>query len=131
MTNIDLQESCWTVAQKPRPNGYIQINIKGKMVRLHRLMYETFINDIPKGLVIDHLCKEPSCCNPKHLEAVTQAENIRRGDAGLYQKIKTHCPKGHEYTCKNTGYYKNSRTCKVCKKNRDFERNQNKRLTLS
>src|SRR3546814_8231358 len=30
-------------------------------------------------LVIDHLCRNRACCNPAHMEAVTRAENLRRG----------------------------------------------------
>jgi hypothetical protein len=29
--------------------------------------------------VIDHLCENKLCINPKHLEAVTQQVNIQRG----------------------------------------------------
>lgn len=38
---------------------------------------------IPDGLQLDHLCRNPSCVNPAHLEIVTGAENIRRGKAKL------------------------------------------------
>ena len=123
-----MNEACWTVPQKLTAQGYVRVDIKGKRILLHRLTYETFIGKIPEGLVIDHLCKEPSCCNPKHLEAVTQAENIRRGDTGLYQKIKTHCPKGHEYNKENTFYRKNGRQCKVCRRIKCREYMRNKRL---
>ncbi len=36
--------------------------------------------EIPSGLVPDHLCRRPLCVNVEHLELVTVAENIRRGD---------------------------------------------------
>jgi hypothetical protein len=45
----------------------------------HRWMYEQKIGPIPKGLVIDHLCRNTRCVNPDHLEPVTRGENTRRG----------------------------------------------------
>jgi hypothetical protein len=29
-------------------------------------------------MVLDHLCCNKACCNPAHLEAVSQSENVRR-----------------------------------------------------
>jgi hypothetical protein len=34
---------------------------------------------VPAGHQLDHLCKKRACVNPDHLEAVPQAENLRRG----------------------------------------------------
>lgn len=36
---------------------------------------------IPDDSELDHLCKVPACVRPDHLEAVTHAENMRRGDS--------------------------------------------------
>lgn len=44
----------------------------------HRIMYEHFSGPVPEGLELDHLCRNPSCVNPDHLEAVTHQENVRR-----------------------------------------------------
>lgn len=118
---------CWIPTQKPRPaDGYVQRTCKKQKISLHRLMYETLVGPIPEGLVIDHLCRERSCCNPEHLEVVTQQENICRGEigrnSGQYNRSKTHCPQGHEYDEANTchshqgGYI--GRHCRQCGKAR-------------
>jgi hypothetical protein len=45
-------------------------------------------------------------------------EPLDRLEIGVWNKDKTHCPQGHEYTTENTGYNKDgSRTCRAC--NRD------------
>lgn len=85
----------------------------------HRWLYERWVGPIPDGLVIDHLCRNPPCCNPAHLEPVTSAENTRRGLTGQYWAAKTHCPQGHEYTEENTyispGRGGTGRCCRICK----------------
>jgi hypothetical protein len=47
----------------------------------HRLMWEKANGPIPDGLHIDHLCRNPPCVNPDHLEPVTPRENAYRGNA--------------------------------------------------
>lgn len=59
------------------------------------------------GMHLDHLCREPSCVNPIHLEPVLPGENHYRGIlvkffnegrvAYLGPPTETHCPLGHEY----------------------------------
>ena len=45
----------------------------------HRWAWEQAKGPIPKGLVVDHLCRVRWCCNPDHMELVTNRENILRG----------------------------------------------------
>jgi hypothetical protein len=42
-------------------------------------MYERYRGPIPKGLQLDHLCRQRDCINPDHLEPVTCAVNVQRG----------------------------------------------------
>lgn len=65
-------------------------------------------------MVLDHLCRITLCCNPEHLEPVTQAENIMRGIApSAFNAVKTHCKRGHEFTPENT-YIQPSNGGRVC-----------------
>ena len=40
---------------------------------------------------------------------------------GIFNKGKTHCPQGHEYTKENTYSYRNQRDCRQCTKKRITE----------
>lgn len=73
-------DGCWFWLASTR-NGYGQIGqwSKGTIDYAHRVAYEMLVGPIPAGLVLDHICRNPSCVNPAHLEPVTQAENLRRG----------------------------------------------------
>ncbi len=73
-----LSNGCWQWLGFVQPNGYGQFSV-GKNTRLaHRVSYELFVDVIPNELQIDHLCNKKDCVNPKHLEPVTQSENMIR-----------------------------------------------------
>ena len=113
---------CWVWTGCLLKGGYGLVGFDGKVWVAHRAIYSILIGPIPEGLQLDHLCRNRACCNPYHLEPVTQQENIRRGQAGInlsvVQKSKTHCPAGHEYTPENTKLYRTSRYCRACDRDR-------------
>lgn len=59
-----------------------------KQVPAHRFAYEYLFGPIPDGLEIDHLCRNPPCVNPGHLEPVTRKENVGRG-AVVRRELRT------------------------------------------
>lgn len=59
-------------------HGYGQLWHGGKKVMAHRWSYENYVGPIPDGSQIDHLCRNRKCCNPEHLEPVSQNQNIKR-----------------------------------------------------
>lgn len=96
----------WTGAHSPVGYGQFWVGPGRKWMPAHRFAYEYFVAPIPAGLEVDHLCRNPPCVNPAHLEVVTSRENVLRSD-GVAAKngAKTHCINGHEFTPENTRVY--------------------------
>lgn len=69
---------CWIWQRGLDNKGYGQIIRSGKRIRAHVIYYRRYVDDVPTGMELDHLCRVPACCNPEHLEAVTHADNMRR-----------------------------------------------------
>src|ERR1700722_13445571 len=61
---VDPQTECFVWTGNKIWNGYGRVHRKGP---------------IPKGLTLDHLCRNRVCVNPSHLEPVSMKENFDRG----------------------------------------------------
>lgn len=111
---VEDAEGCWVWQGRVNEWGYSTTWFEGKGWKGHQLTYAYFIGDVPDGLVLDHLCRKPACCNPYHLEPVTHRVNIQRGNAGKFNRAKTHCPSGHPYDEVNTYWRGEHRHCWTC-----------------
>lgn len=127
---IVAESGCWLWTGYVSYNGYGKLDwpYKGaKTIGVHRAAYIAWVGDIPEGLVIDHLCFVRNCCNPEHLEAVTNRVNILRSNGGAARNArKTHCPLGHPLTPGNLVPTQPGRVCLVCYRDR-MKRYQQKR----
>lgn len=114
--NVVIDESgCWLWQKSKRSSGYGQICFDGRIEYVHRVSYEVFVGPIPEGQEIDHLCRVRHCANPKHLEPVSHADNIRRSDAVMgVNHRKTSCSNGHPFDEKNTRHKNGRRYCRAC-----------------
>ncbi|TDK87624.1 HNH endonuclease [Mycobacterium paragordonae] len=105
---------CWIWLGYTGDNGYGRVCFDRRSRYVHRVVYEELIGRIPKGLQLDHLCRVRDCCNPRHLEPVTQLVNIRRGQ----EPTKTHCCRGHELSGHNliikSSRSRGQRACRTC-----------------
>lgn len=123
-SKVDKTDSCWLWTATKTPAGYgsllLASGVGWKMdIYAHRASWEMHHGrPIPDGFDVDHLCRNTSCVNPDHLEAVPHNVNIVRGE--LCNRLKTHCKHGHEYTPENTYTppLKTGRWCRACDRHR-------------
>ena len=105
---------CWNWRASKNAEGYGKIVFDGRLSLAHRVSYECLVAPIPRGLVLDHLCRNRGCVNPIHLEAVSNRENLLRGKTlPAANVLKIHCPQGHPYSPENT--YINPAGARVCR----------------
>lgn len=102
--------------------GYGRICFEGRTQQVHRVAYEALGYVIPEGKQLDHLCRVRACWNHKHVEPVTNKENVLRGiGISANYAARDRCQRGHLFVPGNL--LKNSpgrtgRKCREC----DLER---------
>lgn len=111
---------CWEWQGYIHPSGYGSLwsNPVKRSVKAHRFMYELLVKADIGDKVIDHLCRNTICVNPRHLEPVTDRENVLRGEGITAQQAKqTACKNGHPFNQENTytAPGKKWRDCKKCR----------------
>lgn len=116
-------ESCWEWTGSKCQKGYGRFVLSRRtQIKAHRFSWQVVNGEIPKGLQLDHLCRNRGCVNPAHLEPVTNLENTLRGANFIaVHSRKTHCLNGHVFDENNTRVdIQNGRPRRVCRKCQRF-----------
>lgn len=118
---VDQSGECWVWLGAKDAAGYGQMRIGGECVGAHRVAYELAAGcPVPPRHVIDHLCRNPSCVNPGHLEPVSMLENTRRGILfpilSAKARQQTHCKRGHPLFGDNLKVTRRGRSCITCQR---------------
>jgi hypothetical protein len=126
LAKVTITESgCWEFKGANYGGGYGMLRIGSRKdgtrrtKGAHRISYEHFVGEITEGLVIDHLCRNPPCVNPDHLEAVTERENILRGVSPWPALGRRNlCKRGHSLLDPEHGAVRKDghRWCRTCNK---------------
>ncbi len=84
---------CWLWAGA-KVRGYGVASIGGRTRYVHRIAYELAGEALADGATLDHLCRQPSCFNPDHMEPVSREDNARRvPQSGRRERT---CRNGHK-----------------------------------
>lgn len=115
---------CWAWTACTNNNGYGSFMFRGKTYSAHSFIYQVLNRTLTKGEVVDHGCNNPNCVNPKHLEAMTQRDNVMKSSGIAAKRARqTHCIYGHEFGHQSPHLVKSGRrACATCHRQREARR---------
>lgn len=126
---VEKTDSCWLWHGARMRTGHGRFYDGNARIAAHRFSYTEMVGPIPEGLVLDHLCMNPPCVNPVHLEPVTSRENLARA---VVAHRPMYCPQGHPYSEANTDNRNGRRYCIACRttRSREYQRKKYDRAHL-
>ena len=69
-----------TKAGNVKSDGYLALRYMGKAYLNHRVVWDMFKGEIPKGKVIDHINADKADNRIENLQCITQAQNNQRAN---------------------------------------------------
>ena len=114
---------CWIWSGAQQGAGYGTSRFDGKQVPAHRAVYMTLVGPIPRGLQLDHICRNRLCVNPERLRCVTPRENLLNSPF-TKASVNTHkqaCDHGHPLTGGNLLISEQGwRRCRACQRDKIY-----------
>lgn len=117
---LGLSDPCliWTGSTDGR---YGTVHYNGRSRKVHVVVYEIIVAEVPAGQELDHLCRRTLCARPTHVEPVTHRVNLSRGNGASHVAHRTGlCIRGHELAGENIYTNPNGRgiECRTCRNER-------------
>lgn len=131
-------DACWPWTGFIGRAGYGHVRRLGRTLEAHRYAF-LLVRGImsTREQCLDHLCRNKACCNPAHLEVVSNRENVLRGKSCALKVLATHCPSGHALTPENRRAPQRTSSgamvpggCKTCHRNRENARRLSRRESI-
>lgn len=138
--DVNKETGCWEWNAHLSEKGYGRFSWANRGEAAHRVLYAWLVEPLLRRPwkvkckhvpQLDHLCKNPRCVYPGHLELVSPRVNSLRSESPMAQNArKTHCPKGHKLpdspnTCLDS---KPQRQCRECQ--RQFMRTEHRKAYM-
>lgn len=122
-------DACWQWTGNRIAGGYGRFGVAGEQVYAHRRAWEiTAGAPFPAGMHACHTCDNPTCCNPGHIYAGTQGDNVRDMYARGRWSVGETCRRGHERSVWMRGTPgRVGRYCLLCREGWRAVRNERRR----
>jgi hypothetical protein len=113
---VDIKDNineCWNWIGSINTYGYGNFRYCDKIEKSHRIAYTLSRGNIPNGLDVLHICNNPTCNNPKHLEIGDHYKNMqykvkcRRHSGGNYKLTEDQVREIHILYNKELRQYSN------------------------
>ena len=74
---VESRGACWEWTASKLRSGYGEISVRGIPRVAHRVAWELFFGELPRGALLLHSCGSKACVNPAHMFLGDFQDNLR------------------------------------------------------